>query len=475
MIAAPRILRIFSLTFVALVLPASGLAATPDRDPRLHADRADSAGSPLDLRAVSLGQSGTELVLRFATYGEWEPSQLSSAEGRALCVRLFYGTLRTPRSRICVYDKGRGFSGLTYSRLDPFGGSVENRRINASIYRFDKRSFRAVFEPSTVNLGQGRYSWQAESAWSCAPGPPCTDLAPDRGPVPARISPLAEPRCFGAASRNPRQRCWNPKLRLAVMPTPADAALSPNARCAIVSMRVPYTCQFGVRAAIAEREVALLGDSHAAHWRGALEVVAQARRWRGFSLTRSGCPFSRASPRLEKARRQSCQDWRRAVRSWFTRHPKVQTVFVSQLASARVRTPRGRNGEAYQIQGYTRAWRWLPKTVRQIIVLRDTPYSTDNSPLCVERAMRRRRPAGISCAISRSKALRRDRAAIAARRDRSRRVHLFDLTRHMCSPRRCFPVVGGALVHKDATHMTSLFAGTLGPFLLQRVSRLLGR
>lgn len=473
MIAARRILRIFSLTLVALVLPATSVAATPDRDPRLHADGVDAGGSPLDLRGVSLGQRGTEMVLRFATAGDWEPSQLSPVAGGALCVKLFYGTLRSPRSRICVYDKGEGFSGLAYSRLDPFGGVVENRIISASIYRFDKRSFRAVFEPSSANLGQGRYSWQAESTWSCAPAATCSDLAPDRGPAPAQIKPLAEPRCFGAASRNPRYRCSSPALRLSVIPTPADAALTPNARCSIVSMRVPYTCQFGVRAAIANREIALVGDSHAAHWRGALEVVAQARQWRGFSLTRSGCPFSTAPPRLEKARSQSCMAWRRAVRSWFTRHPKVRTVFVSHLATSGVRPPRGRSAASYQVESYMRAWRSLPRTVRQIIVLRDTPYSTDNTPLCVERAMRKRKPAGQVCAISRGRALRRDRAAIAARRDRSGRVHLVDLTRHMCSSRRCFPVVGGVLVHKDATHITSLFAGTLGPFLLQRVARLL--
>lgn len=474
MIVAHHILKIFSLTLVVLALAPSSLHAAPSREPQPQLDGADAVGSPLDLRAVSLGQRGTELVLRIATAGDWETSQLSPIDRRALCVNLFYGKLTTPRSRICVFHRGEELAGLTYARLDPTGNPVENRVINASIFRFDKRSLRAVFEPSAANLNQGRYAWQAQSAWSCVLPARCDDRLPNRGAVSSEIKPLAEPRCFGAASRNPRYRCTNSELRVAVLPTPAEAALSPNARCAIVSMRVPYTCQFGVRAAIANREVALVGDSHAAHWRGALEVVAQARGWRGFSLTRSGCPFSTATPRLEKARRQSCEDWRRAVRQWFTRHPKVQTVFVSQLASARVRAPRGEEGEEYQIRGYMRAWRLLPKTVRQIVVLRDTPYSTDNSPLCVERAMRERKPAGTSCAITRSKAVRRDRAAIAARRDRSKRVHLFDLTRHMCSPRLCFPVVGGVLVHKDATHLTSMFAGTLGPFVLQRVSKLLG-
>jgi hypothetical protein len=372
-----------------------------------------------------------------------------------------------------VIDRGGNEPGLDYARLDPFGQVVQNRIVAASVSRSDARSLQAVFEPSSANLGQGRFSWQAQSEWACGEPDPCRDLAPDRGNVIARLRPLAEPRCFGAASRNPRHRCTNRALRLAVTPPPSEAVLSPNARCAIVSLTLPYTCQFGVRKAIAARTVALVGDSHAAHWRGALEVAAQARRWRGFSLTRSGCPLSAAPPDLPKARRDSCTRWRRAVRGWFDRHPEVQTVFVSQLAGAGVRVPNGRNRYEYTIQGYLRAWRRLPATVRQIIILRDTPVSTVNANLCVRQAVSARRRPGNACAFSRGRALRRDLAAVAARRPGMKRVHVFDLTRHMCSPRRCFPVVGGVLVHKDTTHMTPLFAATLGPFVLQRVAKLL--
>ena len=182
--------------------------------------------------------------------------------------------------------------------------------------------------------------------------------------------------------------------------------LSPNAPCAIVSQKIPYTCQFGVRASIADRTIALVGDSHAAHWRGAIEVVAQARRWRGYSVTRSGCPLSTAQPDLAKSRRDGCTRWRSAVITWFRQHPQVRTVFVSQLAGLDVRAPRGTSEREYAVQGYRRAWRRLPKTVRQIIVLRDTPVTRDDTTLCVERARTARKRAGSTCAFPRSVALR---------------------------------------------------------------------
>jgi hypothetical protein len=464
----------FSFALVGLLLTAVAAgAAGPDREPTPRIDPSDAPASPLDLRSVSFGQRGTELVLRFRTAGQWQPSQLAPGSGNALCVRIHYGEIRTPRSRLCVVDRGENSPGLVYSRLDPVGQAVENRAVATSISRYDNYSFLAAFEPSSVNLDPGLFSWRAESTWSCAQPASCTDVAPDTADVPTRVAPLVEPRCFGAAARNPRHRCRNGALRLAVVPTPTDALLTPNARCVVVSYKTPYTCQFGVRATVAKRTVALIGDSHAAHWRAALEVVSQARGWRGFSLTRSGCPLSAALPDLPSARRESCADWRRAVRRWLRRHPEVRTVFVSQLSGTRVRAPKGKNRREHQIQGFIRAWRSLPETVRQIIVLRDVPFSTANTPICVERAMRNRRRPGRACAIPRRNALRRDPAAIAARRRGTSRVHVIDLTQSMCSRRLCFPVVGGVLVHKDKTHLTSLFAGTLGPLLEGRVDRLL--
>jgi len=477
---AGRILRLFSSAIVValmMLLPASAGAAPPNRDPTPHSDRADAVDSPLDLRSVTFGQRGTQLVWRVTTAGEWDVSQLSSSEGRALCVKFFYGNLPSERSRICVFstvtEDGEAKAGLTYARLDPFGGVVSNAIVPAQIRRTDERSFQAIFDPATANLSQGRYSWQVLTEWSCGPEQACSDLSPDGGNVIAQIKPLAEPPCFGAASRNPRYRCTNPALSLTVSPPPAEAVLSPNAPCAIVSQKIPYTCQFGVRAAIADRTIALVGDSHAAHWRGAIEVVAQARRWRGYSVTRSGCPLSTAQPDLPKARRDDCTRWRSAVISWFRQHPQVRTVFVSQLAGLDVRAPRGTSEREHAVQGYLKAWRRLPKTVRQIIVLRDTPVSRDDTSLCVQRALSAKKRPGVTCAFPRSVAVRRDPAAIAAqRRGRDRRVRLVDLTPYMCSSRSCFPVVGGVLVHKDKTHLTPLFAGTLGPFLLQRVNKM---
>ena len=88
------------------------------------------------------------------------------------------------------------------------------------------------------------------------------------------------------------------------------------------------------------------------------------------------------------------------------------------------------------------------------------------------RAVARRRSPGATCALPRAEALPPDPAVVAAAG--MRRVRVVDLTPHMCDRRRCFPVVGGVLVHKDGSHLTTPFATSLGPFLLRSVERLLG-
>jgi len=291
----------------------------------------------------------------------------------------------------------------------------------------------------------------------------------------ARSAPLAaKPKCFGAASRDPRHPCVNPRLRLSVVPSPARAKSRRNARCTFVEHRgLVHVCAFGVPVAEAEGTMALVGDSHASHWRAALEVVAQAKRWRGLSITQTSCPLSKAVRRLEdRVRFRQCVRWRRQVYRWFRQHPEVSTVVVAQLSGGLGIRTRRRDRFAATVDGYVAAWRALPRSVKRIIVLRDTPKAERSTPGCIRRAMARRRPAGTDCANARELALSRDPAMAAALRARSGRVRAADLTRFFCGRHLCFPVIGGVLVNKDLHHITAVFGATLGPYLLRKINEL---
>ncbi len=255
-----------------------------------------------------------------------------------------------------------------------------------------------------------------------------------------------------------------------MFPTPDAAELEVGDRCATKERSANWwVCGFGPVAGT--RSFALIGDSHAGHWRGALANLAFGQGWRGISITRAGCPFSRAVPNLAPPLGAECAAWNRRVLRWFSSHPQVDLVFVSEHSGAGFLARRGQSPHAAAVAGYAAAYRALPPTVKHIIVIRDTPLNTSNSFGCVDQAIADHLRAGIVCAVPVRHALPPDPEAIAAARLGSPRIRVANLTKFFCSTRFCYPVIGGVLVHRDIDHLTPEFSATLGPFILRQLLR----
>jgi hypothetical protein len=279
------------------------------------------------------------------------------------------------------------------------------------------------------------------------------------------------PKCFGAAARDPRHACVNKRLK--VSPTPDEALMIPNLACEPHKVTDALTqCEFGVPADQAVETVALIGDSHALHWRAALAVVAERRHWRVLDVAVPHCLFSTVLTSAGEPFTTWCPQWNADVVAWLTAHPELRTAFVSGNTLQGILVPEGQSGFQTRVDGYVSRWSQLPASLTSLIVIRDNPQDKVTTADCVRRAIRRHQPAGRVCAVRRSFALRTDPAVEAARTLRSRGLHVVDLTDQFCDARVCYPVVGGVLVHRDGDHLTQLFARTLGPFLLRRVNQL---
>jgi hypothetical protein len=291
--------------------------------------------------------------------------------------------------------------------------------------------------------------------------------------VPKAVTELA---CFGAPARSLAGPCIDPSLLNTVYPAPQDAPLEPNAECLPTSRTgLLYPCSFGARDSAATDTVALIGDSHASHWRAAVDVVARAHGRRALSITRSGCAFTKARAAIPADQVASCRRWNSELLAWLGQHAEVSTIFLSTRANARyVRPRRATSNFEAAVAGHLALWRAVPATVKNIIVIRDTPYSSYAAGECVRRAYAAEQRGAINCTRERVHALHRGPAATAARRLRSPRVQLLDMTPFFCGGVRCYQVVGGALVYKDAEHITATFARTLGPFMLRRIAALAG-
>jgi hypothetical protein len=276
---------------------------------------------------------------------------------------------------------------------------------------------------------------------------------------------LAAALCFGAAARDPEVPCTN-RTRTVTPSLPAARTL-PNSPCRSIDAGPPAVCHFGV--AGAAETIALVGDSHAGHWRAAFEHVTRAKGWSGVSITRSSCPLQKALRDLREPRRTQCRRFKRDVFAWFERHPEVGTVFVAGLSSGSgVEARGGRSRFETSVQGHEEAWAALG--ARRVVVLRDTPRFRGDTDTCIARALRRKRAPGTACALPRAFALVRDPAVVAARRTGRETL---DLSPFFCAT-RCLPVIGGALVVRDANHMTGTYSATLGPYVLRAFDRLTG-
>lgn len=285
----------------------------------------------------------------------------------------------------------------------------------------------------------------------------------------APSAPPRTPACFGAAARDAAHPCSDPRLRFSVTPKPDDAILQPSSACTLTGNKGPpnRVCAFGVSKSRATATFGLLGDSHAPAWRGAVERLAQGLRWRGLTVRRSSCPFSFAARFTDDAAAAACRDWVRAAIGFFGKHPEVTTLFVVNSANYEWRPGAdGADPHAAAVAGYRQALEALPASVRRIVVIRDNPQATGTTLSCVADAVDHGRRPDLRCALPRADALAPDALADAAAQIASPRIRTLDLTRFFCDAARCYPVVGGALVFKDASHITTTFSTSLGPYLL---------
>jgi hypothetical protein len=279
--------------------------------------------------------------------------------------------------------------------------------------------------------------------------------------------------CVGAAARDRGHKCSD-RTRT-VVPSIADRDLRSDPPCDQVKVRQENirACVFGVPAAGARANIALVGDSHALHWRPALKVVAFAKRWHGISITTSSCFFSAAVKDFLPGARETCTAWYSDAQAWFREHPEVSTVFVSQKADTPVAVRHGRSYFAIKSAGFRRAWTSLPKTVKHVVVIRDVPTSTNHTLDCVRDAIAAGKRAGPTCPLPRSTALKWDTAVSTVHQLHAPRYQSVDLTEFFCDSRNCYLVVGGVLVNSDLDHITGEYSRTLGPYLLRKVSRLM--
>ncbi len=287
----------------------------------------------------------------------------------------------------------------------------------------------------------------------------------------AQLAVAQDEDCFGAAAM-----AAGPAVCPDVFAAPGSVTLPPgdepwfiDPACEAVETPVRATsCRFGSGPPTAR--VALVGDSHAEHWRGALHDIAAARNWELIEIVRGGCPVLPArilSFNGSPVDTEGCYAWGQTVRERLSTE-QFDYIFTSSWATAFAYDELApeRSLEA-GVEGFAATWRDWADADTEVIVLRDVPTSGGrNAPECL--LAHPDRP--LECATPRAEAVQPDAMTLAVERVGSDRVRLVDMTDFFCSAATCHAVVGGALVYFDYNHITAQFSRSLAPFLLEKLA-----
>ena len=281
----------------------------------------------------------------------------------------------------------------------------------------------------------------------------------------ARLAASQDDPCFGAAAMAPDAAGCGDVFGPPVSATLAagDAPWFPEEACTAADSTIAVSvCRFGTEPPT--RRVALVGDSHAEHWRGALHGIAREMNWEIVEILKGGCPMTSA-PVLTFGGAPSdtatCRSWAGEAAERLAAED-VDYVFTSSFGSAY-----GFEGAAQGgVEGFTDTWSTWTDAGAQVFVLRDVPTT---GGVWMNECVATSPDDPLVCARPRAEAVVPDPMIAAAEQLQSDRVQLVDLTEHFCDDVTCYAVVGGAHVYWDRDHMSSSFSRSLAPYLLQAI------
>lgn len=221
----------------------------------------------------------------------------------------------------------------------------------------------------------------------------------------------------------------------------------------------PKPCFFGDTAG--KKTVMLVGDSHAAAWMPALDVLAKKHKWRLITNTKSGCSFADVPQTRFGGAFPTCDEWNQRVMDQVLQEHPMLVVTVN--AGRRGVWENGASLKGDQkVQtfgaGLHRHWAKLNKAGIPVRVIKDTPEISFDVPECVSA-----NPQNLTkCAMPRDTALNKrphpELEALKGLPD----TELIDMNDWICPDASACPaVVGNVLVWRDTDHITATYSRTL--------------
>ncbi|HTW97949.1 MAG TPA: acyltransferase family protein, partial [Acidimicrobiales bacterium] len=219
-----------------------------------------------------------------------------------------------------------------------------------------------------------------------------------------------------------------------------------------------------------ETTVVLFGDSHAAAWFPALQIIAEQQGWRLLDFSKSGCP----PVEVAIAGYPQCTTWRdNTMAQIASLHPDLVVVTWARYleepeAEPLAGVPTG-NGGTWD-SGVAAVFSFLEHNSDEVLFLSDTPTMAEDVPDCVSGHLADVEPCTTpAAAATLLPAVKAQEIALAEHDG----VHVVDPTNWFCGPSRCPVIVGNIILYRDDSHMTPAYSAFIEPVVSKALTPIL--
>ncbi|MFT4469762.1 acyltransferase family protein [Arthrobacter sulfonylureivorans] len=220
-------------------------------------------------------------------------------------------------------------------------------------------------------------------------------------------------------------------------------------------------------------KVALVGNSHAAQWLPALQVLAEKNDWTLSTYLITRCNLTTVPLDFNNAERtRNCLAYGKWVMEQ-TKGEKFDLVVTSARQSVTVDGESWKTTEEPAVEGYkTYLSEWAASGTK-VLVLRDSPFpgtTISSIPDCL--AAHPDEP--LACAGTPKSWYWMDPLDRAVRELGAPGITAVNLDRFFCADNVCPAVIGSIVAYRDGSHITATYARTLAPYLRGPILAALG-
>jgi peptidoglycan/LPS O-acetylase OafA/YrhL len=280
---------------------------------------------------------------------------------------------------------------------------------------------------------------------------------------------IVQKPCVGPEAMEPGANCPDPfgRVGYSLMTSKNEYFYTPPECGEFLSVltygdkRTTLNCDFSAGASN-PTHVALVGDSHAQQWQGAVFDLARKKHWVVTTSYYGGCPATDAEfigfrSAWGAPDAQACRQWSKDLSEYIIKK-KPDIVLTTMAARDQLADDGSGRSQAQQMtSGLESYWkRWRAAGIRVLPII-NPPYNAEVRPAdCL--VLNEKDP--VSCARPTAEANPTDPIATAAR---DLRIPALDLTDRFCDATSCYAAIGGVPVYYDADHLNLEYVRLLGP------------